>query len=178
MNPLVRLGELRDLCDKVGIGMIVLTCAALFWGCNRGSSTSTFAYYFHNGTVYIEETSEAGRYRVYWHNPNGTRMKHNRLYCYNGLSHLPAVYEELPLGQNPFRWKPSKVEVEARLKEFLKDYDSAIVRFPSFKSLLGEGETKEEAFQRIVERLAGLYCSYDDQENGYELPSNFWTSSK
>src|ERR1017187_5127202 len=197
LNFFVQRSGLRDLYDKVAVGVriseadtlrfvksmilkmagvIVLICAVLLASCNRGVSTNKFVYYFNNGTVYIQETSEAGKDTVYWHEANGQKKQFSGQQTYNSLAILPAINKEIPNGENPFKWKPAKEEVASSLKSFLKNYDSAISRLPDLgaDAPLRQGETKDQAFLRNIDKLAGLYCSYDDQERGYQFPKSLW----
>jgi len=165
--------DLPKLHDKVAI---LLLSATLLVGCNPSGNTGKCVYYFHNGTVYIEQTSESGGQTVYWHDPDGTPKQMSGQQIYNGLALLPATYKEIPSGEYAFKWKPATKEVVRSLNTFLKDYDATISRFPELglEATLRRGETKEQAFQRIIDKLAQLYCSYEDQKPGYQIPTSPW----
>ena len=173
MTSAIQRSKLCKLYEKVAI---LLLSTTLLFGCNPIGNTGKYVYYFHNGTVYIEQTSESGSQTVYWHDSDGTPKQMSGQQIYNGLAILPATYKEIPNGEHAFKWKPAKEEVDRSLNAFLKDYDSAISRFPELglDATLRRGETKEQAFQRIIDRLAQLYCSYEDQKRGYQIPTSPW----
>jgi hypothetical protein len=176
VNFFMQRGEFRRLYEH---GRILLLFALLV-GCNPVGNTAKYVYYFNNGTVYLEQTLVSGGHKVYWHDPDGALKQMSGQQIYNGLAVLPAIHKEIPSGEYAFKWIPAREEVARSLNTFLKDYDSAISRFSKLglDASLRPEETKEQAFQRIVEKLAQLYCSYEEQERGYQIPTDPWHQEK